>query len=808
MSHPGMFTRLKRYQQRLNGCTIVYDLSPYQHMVSEINAAQSTLSAQSDLQLQGLSEALRAKVAGNTPLDSLLIDAFSLVKEAVRRVLHIEAFDEQIIGAIVMHQTKLAEMQTGEGKTLAAVFPAFLNALSSKGVHVLTFNDYLAQRDAQWMGPVYEFLGLRVGFVREGMSIAARQSAYSADITYLTAKEAGFDFLRDSLCYRAVDRVHRPLHFAIVDEADSILIDEARIPLIIAGAYDESSAREHSRHERLLHMACIAHDLQPDADFAFDDYRRNVHLTEQGTNRIEAILQCGNIYNEENIDLLAGLSHALHAEFLLHIDKDYIIRNSRVELVDEFTGRVADKRRWPDGLQAAVEAKEGCLIQSKGTILNSIALQHFIQLYPFVCGMTATAQVSEEEFREFYDLHIVVIPPHSPCIRQDHRDIIFASKKDKQQALLHEITGVHAAKRPILVGTHSVEESAALAQALRETGIRCEVLNAKNDEHEAAIIAQAGGLGALTISTNMAGRGTDIRLGGADEAEKALVAALGGLYVIGTNRYESRRIDNQLRGRAGRQGDPGSSRFFISLEDELCVQYRLAELIPSHHIFRQADGTIDGPMVRNEVGRVQRIVEGQNLEIKTTLYKYAFLIEQQRQIHFQRREAILTGASAAEWFEQRAPERFKAVRQSYGSDKLLEICRQIYLNTMDLYWSRYCAEITDIREGIHLRRIGGQDPLYEFHKIVIALFDTIGKEIEREALSAFNAVKETDRSPEIKSPSATWTYLINDNPFDPMLETQLVSNIGFNALAGLQWPLVALYFLLRKRSGKKASSST
>ena len=757
-----------------------------------------------------MSLSLINKARAGAALDDLLAESFALVCETVGRVLRQRPFDEQIIGGIVMHRAKLAEMQTGEGKTLTAVFPAYLNALTGKGVHVLTFNDYLARRDAQWMGPVYEFLNLTAGFIQEGMGIAERQKAYNADITYCTAKEAGFDFLRDSLCYDKGNIVLRDFNFAIIDEADSILIDEARVPLIIAGNRD-IFGDEQEKAKALNNMACLARTLEKNRDWEFDEYVRNIQLTENGAKHAEALLQCSSLYNEENFEKLAMLSYALHAEYLLHRDEDYIVRDGKVELVDEFTGRVANKRRWPDGLQAAVETKENIPVQSKGVVLNSITLQHFIQLYPKLCGMTATAQAAEEEFRHFYKLHVAVVPPHQPCVRTDLHDVVFLRKREKQEALLREITGAHATARPVLVGTRTVEESAALAEALHERGVTCEVLNAKRDEFEAQIIAQAGKPGAVTISTNMAGRGTDIRLGGANEAGKVQVANLGGLYVIGTNKHESRRIDNQLRGRSGRQGDPGLTRFFISLEDDLFVKYRLHELIPARYLRADRNGPIDNPIVESEINRLQRIIEGQNAEIKMTLFRYSFLVEKQRTMFFEKRNNILHGKWILDFLKQRSPERYKILDERLGDSRLAAECTALALFHHDKHWSRYLAEMTEIREGIHLRKMGGQDPLYEFQKLSIHIFEIMQQHIEADMTKAFDALTENaafDDAPAIKAPSATWTYLINDNPNDPMLEVQLKGNLGLSMWAGLLWPLTGLYFLVRRVVKKKAGKSS
>jgi preprotein translocase subunit SecA len=808
-------TKFRRWQRRLNGCTIEYDCSSYHPLVLKCNAAWGAIKNLSDGELKSRSLALKTKARSGESADALLVESFALVKEAVRRALALEPFDEQIIGGMVLHQGKIAEMQTGEGKTLTAVFPAFLNALSGKGVHVVTFNDYLARRDALWMGPVYAFLGLRVGHVQERMSITDRQKAYNADITYVTAKESGFDFLRDSLCYDPANIVHRAFHYAIIDEADSILIDEARIPLIIAGTADGGGETAGAVQSLAASMALLVRGLKRNEDFAFDAYARNIHLTENGLKRVEAMLACKNLYAQENSLMLARLHFALHAEYLLHRDRDYIVRNGRVELVDDFTGRVADKRRWQDGLQAAVEAKEQCDVRKKGVILNSITLRHFIKRYPKISGMTATAQIADEEFKVFYGLHVVVVPQHKPCVRIDHPDVIYKTKNEKQTAILNEIARVHATCRPILVGTQSIQESARLADLLRDQSIPCEVLNAKRDEFEAQIIAQAGKSGAVTISTNMAGRGTDIRLGGPDEADKAAVVALGGLYVIGTNRYESIRIDNQLKGRAGRQGDPGSSRFIISLEDDLCRKYRLHELIPPRVLTDDTATVLDNSIIRVEMNRLQRIIEGQNLEIKNTLSKYSVLIEQQRKILFEKRGYILAGKGILDFYRHHSPERFKAMAAVADDPSLLRLCRYISLAHLDKAWSHYLGEIDEIRECIHLRVYGKQDPLHEFNKCAIELFDALQHTIDRDSIDTFNRIAITGKRIElpqdsVKAPSATWTYLVNDNPFEDSFTQQLMGDIGFSTWAGLLWPLTALYLAAnrRKRRGGKAISST
>jgi preprotein translocase subunit SecA len=808
MSWKNSISKLKRYHRRLNGCTIVDDCTPYHPLLRDINAAWNGMKNIGDEELKSMARGLKSESQSGKQPDAPVVEIFALVKETIRRVLRLEPFDEQIIGGIVLHQGKIAEMQTGEGKTLTAVFPAVLNALNGKGVHVVTFNDYLARRDAEWMGPVYTFLGMSVGHVQERMSIIDRRKAYYADITYVTAKESGFDFLRDNLCHDPANIVHREFHYAIIDEADSILVDEARIPLIIAGASERHGTETGVSRSSESVLAGLMRKLSPGDDFASDTYARNIHLTDNGLKRVEKMLSCKNLYAPENSLLLARLHFALHAEYLLHLDKDYIVRNGKVELVDDFTGRVADKRRWPDGLQAAVEAKEQCDVQQKGVILNSITLQHFLKRYPKIGGMTATAQIAGDEFREFYNLHIVVIPQHRQSIRIDLPDRIYKTKTAKQTAIIDEIVRVHSTGRPVLVGTQDIQESADLADLLRNQGIPCEVLNAKRDEFEAHIIAQAGKSGAITISTNMAGRGTDIRLGGANEEEKERIIALGGLYVIGTNRYESLRVDNQLRGRAGRQGDPGSSRFIISLEDDLCKKYKLHELIPSRVLTDSGIPTIDNPIVRAEMNRLQRIIEGRHLEIKTTLGKYSFLIERQRKILFQKRKDNLVGKGVLDLYRECSPDRYDVIATAAGEEPLLHLCRSISLTHLDRAWSHHLAEVEEIRECIHLRVYGKQDPLFEYNKCAIELFDVLLTAIDRDAVDAFNGITVRNGRVDVpedhlKAPSATWTYLVNDNPFEDSFSQQLIGNVGFSSWAGLLWPLTALYFAVKKIKEKK-----
>lgn len=764
-----MFSPLAKLRQifhRARGRSVEFELKPYRKLLAKID--QYEYESADDRLLKHTSSDLMTRARAGVPAEDLLVEAYALVREAARRVLGMRPFDVQMLAAIALGRGKLVQMQTGEGKTLAAVLPAYLGALGGRGVHVLTFNDYLARRDAGWMGPVYEFLGLSVGFVQQGMSLPQRRKAYASDVTYATAKEAGFDYLRDHLCLDAADLVHRALHFAIVDEADSILIDEARVPLVIAGSTEAPGTNPRAAAE-------LVRELDGDRDFDTDTYSRNVHFTESGLDRLESELGRGDLHAAENLALLTELNLALHAAVLLRRDVDYIVREGKVELVDEFTGRVVENRRWPDGLQAAVESKEGLDLQPQGTIRGSITLQHFLRLYPKLSGMTATAQPAAEEFHEFYNLSVVVIDPHRPCVRIDHPDVVFTHKAAKNRALVREIAEVHRSERPVLVGTSSVAESEELAAGLRRAGVACRVLNARNDELEAGIVSQAGALGAVTISTNMAGRGTDIRLGGQQSSDRQKVVDLGGLYVIGTNRHESRRIDDQLRGRAGRQGDPGTSRMFISLEDDLIRRYGIQELIPPRHRPQKQDRPVDDPVVDREISRSQRIIESQTFEIRRTLWKYSSVLEDQRGKIQRRRQECLSSRVPLGLLEARAPERHAELRRSVGREVLQDVERQITLAHIDRCWAGHLAQVAEIRENIHLVVLGWQDPLDEFHKQVGRAFGGLLDSIDAGIVGTFHSAHITpsgvslDREG-LRGPASTWTYLINDNPFGSWLE--------------------------------------
>jgi preprotein translocase subunit SecA len=775
----------------LQGSPISLDLRRYDEPVAEIDRLGVHLEPLSDREIETRARARR--VQPDASLDSIRAEFFALVREASRRVLGQRPFDEQVLAAIALDCGHVVEMQTGEGKTLAAVMPVALRALTGHGAHVLTFNGYLARRDAEWMGPVYAMLGLRVGFVQEGMTTEERRHAYLADVTYVTAKEAGFDHLRDLLATDREALVHRPFHFALVDEADSLLIDEARVPLVIAG----SVARETSSASRL---AALVAALAPGVHFDTDEYGRDVELTEAGVEQVERALGVGNLHNAENYQVLTELNCALYARVLVRRDVDYIVQGGRIQIIDEFTGRVVADRHWPDGLQAALEAKEGVERQPDGRILGSITMQHFLQGYPRLCGMTGTAQTAAAELRDLYRLHVVVVPTHRPMIRVDHRDVIFTHRDAKERAIVQEIERAHATGRPVLVGTLTVEESERLAARLRRTGVTCEMLNAQNDAMEAGIIARAGALHAVTISTNMAGRGTDIRLGPANEAEHRQVVGLGGLYVIGTNRHESRRVDLQLRGRAGRQGDPGESRFFVSLEDDLLVRYGIEALIAGRVVKTQGDEPLDHPVLRREIARAQRIIEGQDMEIRKTLSRYSSALEGQRHSVMELRQAILNGDEVSDTW-QRAPARRRALADEVGEDAVCQAERTVMLLQIDRAWRSHLALAADLREGIHLVALGGQDPLTHFTKELALAFRRLEDAIQEAVLEALQVVRVSDGRIDlegigIKGPSSTWTYLINDNPFRNQIASMLTgpgrATIAIYA-AAMMMPLLVLW---------------
>ena len=639
-----------------------------------------------------------------------LLEAIAIVCEAAWRTLSLEMFDVQLRGALAMARGRIAEMQTGEGKTLACTPAVAWLARSGAGVHVMTVNDYLARRDARWMGPIYGLLGLTVGCIQQTMGPEERRAAYRCDIAYATANEVGFDFLRDQIALTPDEQVHRPFAAAAIDEADSILIDEARIPLVLAGgeADDEVLARQ---------VEPIVRHFERGVHYTLDEYGRNIALEPAGARWIERAARCPNIFATSSLPLYTAVHNAIHAHALLRRNVDYVVKNGAIESVDEFKGRIAQDRRWPAGLHAAIEAKERVPISRQGRVLGSITLQNLSALYPRICGMTGTAATQREELRKCYGIEVEVIPTNRPVIRVDAPDVVFPTKAAKEQAVAEEIRRVHESGQPVLVGTASVEESERLGRLLG--AIPHSVLNARNEEAEAEIVARAGERGAVTISTNMAGRGVDIRLGDG-------VAALGGLYVIGTNRHESRRIDHQLRGRAGRQGDPGRSRFYISLEDDLLVRFGIAD--------RRLNYDAEG---------IQRLVESQNLEIRTFLAKYEGVVEGERQhIHAQR----------------------QAILESDGP----ELERTVALTAIDDLWSEFLSSVAELRSGVQWYSWGGRDPLHEYLTRVDAMCHELEERIPVETAERLEKTRAGGAAPPQRG--ATWTYLTTDRPFGDLTE--------------------------------------
>jgi preprotein translocase subunit SecA len=698
-----------------------------------------------------------------------VVELCAVGREAAWRALGERPYDVQLLGVMAMLNGHVAEMATGEGKTLAAAIAAYGHVRFGRGpVHVITVNDYLAKRDATWMAPVYERLGLSVGYVTEASTPDERYDAYREDVTYVSVNEAGFDYLRDQLVTDIDNRVQPELRTGIVDEADSILIDEARVPMVLAGTVPSEQDPVHA-------AAAIVRGLVDKRDYSVADDGRSVALTTAGLSRVEEELGGVDLYADEHLDQLSAINVALHAQALLHRDVDYIVRGGSVELVDEMRGRVAQRRRWPDGLHAAVEAKEGLDASAEGEVLGMITVQAYVGLYRTLCGMTATAVHVGDQLREFFKLEVAMIPPNTPCIRDDEPERIYATRAEKDEAMVALIAECHEAGRPVLVGTLDVKESEALAERLASAGVASVVLNAKNDDEEAAIIAEAGTFGAVTVSTQMAGRGVDIRLGGSDQSDRDRVAELGGLYVIGSGQHESRRVDDQLRGRAGRQGDPGGSVFFVSLEDDLVVRNAGNEIPPSPHM--TGDGLVTDEDVDWAVAHAQRVAEGVNHEIHRNTWRYSVVIEQQRKALSERRERVLTTDVTADMLRERFPEKCEAI-----DDELLsEVARSIALFHIDRLWAEHLAELSEVREGVHLRALARVDPLDEFHRAAVPAFNALIPEIEARTIETFEDLDLTDGwQPEqarLVRPSATWTYLVHDNPFGSEME-RLISLVG------------------------------
>ena len=804
-------------------------------LVVAINDLEPSVQQLSDIDLAAKTIEFKERLAQGATLDDLLIEAFAVVREAGRRALHMRHFDVQLIGGVVLHRGKISEMRTGEGKTLVATLPAYLNALEGKGVHVITVNDYLAYRDSEWMGRIYKLLGLKVGVIVHDLDDSERRENYAADITYGTNNEFGFDYLRDNMKFRLEDCVQRGHQYAIVDEVDSILIDEARTPLIISGPSEESTDKYFKINRIIprLERGEVIEGKEPGekyftGDYTVDEKHRSTALTEQGVLKVEKLLNLGNLYDPANIEINHHVQQALKAHVLFHRDKDYVVKEGEVIIVDEFTGRLMPGRRWSDGLHQAVEAKEGVKIERENQTLATITFQNYFRMYKKLAGMTGTAETEAAEFQKIYNLDVTVIPTNRPLIRIENQDIVYRTEEEKFRNAAKEIKTCQERGQPVLVGTISVEKSERLSGLLKRMGVKHEVLNAKQHEREAFIVAQAGRKGAVTVSTNMAGRGTDILLGGNPEfqAKEALrkqgrdpdtlpkeeweaflakykevtdrehdeVVAVGGLHIVGTERHESRRIDNQLRGRAGRQGDPGSSRFYLSLQDDLLRIFggeRMQRLML--RLGMEEDVPIESRLITKRIAAAQKAVETQNFEARKHLLEYDDVMNKQRQAVYGMRRQLLEGLDQKErvlemvrgivqtFIDMRCPEKehpdtwdlatlqidvlsqfgykldpaelggmsrqqiedhiYDHLTQNYqekedmvGADIMRQTERMIMLQVIDDQWKDNLLSMDHLKEGIGLRGYGQKDPLVEYKKESYIIFQAMMDRIEDETI--------------------------------------------------------------------------
>ena len=815
-------------------------LKQYRKTVESINALEPGMQQLSDAELAAKTPALREKVAAGTPLEAILPEAFAVVREAGKRVLGMRHFDVQLVGGIALHQGKIAEMRTGEGKTLVATLPSYLNALEGKGVHIVTVNDYLARRDAEWMGRIHRFLGLSVGVVVPQMDQADKQEAYKADITYGTNNEFGFDYLRDNMATQVADRFQRPLHYAIVDEVDSILIDEARTPLIISGQAEDSTDLYRRINELVPYLA-KQEDEKATGDYWVDLKQHTVTLSEQGHEHAEELMtkagllpEGASLYDPSNIMLMHHLYAGVRAHALYHRDQHYVVQGDEVVIVDEFTGRMMAGRRWSDGLHQAVEAKEGVAIKNESQTLASITFQNYFRLYKKLSGMTGTADTEAFEFSHIYSLETVLIPTHRPMVRKDSNDQVFITSKEKFGAIIQEVKACHAKKQPVLLGTTSIENSELISEMLKKEGLPHQVLNAKQHAREAEIVTQAGRPGMVTIATNMAGRGTDIVLGGnpdpeiqrlkADESlpepEKEAriakiredwqvlhneVVAAGGLHIVGSERHESRRIDNQLRGRAARQGDPGSSRFFLSFEDPLLKIFAGEKLQAVMRSLKIPEGeAIEAKMVTRSIENAQRKVEARNFDIRKQLLEYDDVASDQRKVIYAQRNDLLESddisgtiaavrsdvlggiareyvppnsveeqwdlagaerrleadfflkvplASLVERDESLDPDKiagrviaqadaeYVAKFEPIAKDVLHQYERAVMLQAIDSHWREHLAALDYLRQGIHLRGYAQKQPKQEYKREAFELFGAMLDSIKREVTQHLMAVQ-------------------------------------------------------------------
>ena len=722
-------------------------------IVDQAAARVAKLNARSD---EDLVARAREITASGEVVDAA--EFLAILSIAATRTLGMTPFPVQLQAVLRLLEGDVIQMATGEGKTLVGAMANTGFGLMGKRVHSVTVNDYLAARDAEWMGPLVKFFGLTVAAVTESMTTDERRKAYKANIVYAPVNEIGFDVLRDQLITDRADAVQHGADVALIDEADSVLVDEALVPLVLAG--NEPGTAPGGRITDLVRR------LKKNQHYVVDEDGRNASLTDVGARLLERQLGITSLYDDEHVgSTLVQVNLALHAHALLTRDVHYIVRDGKVALIDASKGRVADLQRWPDGVQAAVEAKEGLAVTEGGRILDTITLQALMHRYPMVCGMTGTAVEATDQLRSFYDLRVSVIDRNEPLQRFDEADRVYATIRDKNRAIIDEIKAIHDTGQPVLVGTQDVAESEALAEALREYDIDVNVLNAKNDAEEARIIAEAGDIGRVTVSTQMAGRGTDIKLGGADENDHDAVVKLGGLAVIGTSRHRTARLDNQLRGRAGRQGDPGLALFFVSLEDDVVVVGGAGEEVTARPA---ADGSIESKRIRDWIEHCQRVTEGQLLEIHSQTWKYNKLLADQRDIIDKRRAELLdTDRAWQEIFERSA--RATLLDKELPRDTLVRAAREIMLYHLDLGWSDHLALMDDVRESIHLRAIARETPIDEFHRIAVREFKELAQRAVDNAVDTFNEVPIDADGAHLEEqglarPSATWTYMVSDNP--------------------------------------------
>ncbi|HAD55193.1 MAG: preprotein translocase subunit SecA [Lachnospiraceae bacterium] len=785
------------------------ELKRIEPLVDKIEALRPTMQALSDEELRGKTEEYKKRLNNGETLDDLLPEAYATVREAAKRVLNMEHYRVQLIGGIILHQGRIAEMRTGEGKTLVSTLPAYLNALEGKGVHVVTVNDYLAKRDAEWMGQVHEFLGLKVGVVLNSMTSEERQEAYKCDITYVTNNELGFDYLRDNMVIYKEQLVLRGLHYAIIDEVDSVLIDEARTPLIISGQSGKSTAlyemcdllaRQMKRGDdvqELTKMDAIMGVVQEETgDFVVNEKDKIINLTAAGMEKVERFFHIDNFADPENLEIQHNIILALRAHNLMFRDKDYVVKDDQVLIVDEFTGRIMPGRRYSDGLHQAIEAKEHVKVKRESKTLASITFQNFFNLFDKKCGMTGTALTEETEFREIYGMDVVVIPTNRPVIRKDLQDAVYKTKREKLNAIVNAVEEAHATGQPVLVGTITIEASEELSRMLTKRGIQHKVLNAKFHELEAEIVADAGVHGAVTIATNMAGRGTDIKLD--DEARAA-----GGLKIIGTERHESRRIDNQLRGRSGRQGDPGESKFYISLEDDLMRLFGSERLISMFNTLGIPEGQeIEHKALTNAIESAQKKIESNNYGIRKNLLEYDRVMSEQREIIYEERLRVLNGesmrdviykmitditencvdicinddADISDWdfnelntlliptipLQPLTPERVKKPKKNSLKQQLKEEAVKLYeakeaefpepeairelervvlLKVIDRKWMDHIDDMEQLRQGVGLQAYGQRDPLVEYKMSGYEMFDEMTQNIREETVRLLFHIK-------------------------------------------------------------------